>query len=411
MTIENYPVWSFEPEWSSSVSEMLEWLTDIMASPNGSEQRRTLRYFPRRSLEFSILTEADERQLLDNMLVSFGGTRWYLPLWHEANLLDTTAASGSSTVVSDDARNGSGIKVGSIVYFAGNDAYTYELAEVATLTANGFTTVSPLLRTWPAGTRVMPVCSAELTDQPQLTPRTSNLVSAEIRFRVMDTWGDTTDDEASEFDSVYRDFFVMAMEPDTRERSNIDYERKFVEIDNQTSVPYRVDEAGRAFTLREFIWTLEGREEHAAFARMLQIMRGRAIPVWVPTFMDDFTPRLTITAGTDFIEVGRCGFTAAGGPRWDRQDIMIETVGGARIYRRIVSSTEGINGERLVVDRAFEDTYTLADILRISAITLMRLNHDSITIDHEVDNVGVSTVKATFRSAPNTRIPESAFNE
>lgn len=210
---------------------------------------------------------------------------------------------------------------------------------------------------------------------------------------------------------VYRDFHVMAMEPDTSQRFSIDYERNFVELDNRTAIPYRRDEAMRPFTLREHTWALDGRAEHAAFARMLQVLRGRAIPVWVPTFMDDFIPRLAITAGTDYIDVTRCGYTAAGGPRWDRQDIMIETVGGLHIYRRITGSTEGIDGERLVVDRSFEDTYPLSDILRISFVALMRLNQDSIQIEHEVDNAGVSNVKATFRSAPDTRIPESAFNE
>lgn len=409
MPIENFPVWSFEPEWSSSVTEMLEWLTDVMASPNGSEQRRSLRYFPRRALEFSTVSADDERQLLDNMLISFGGVRWYLPLWHEVNLLDARVTAGSRTVISDDSRNGSGIKVGSIVYFAGDDAYTYELAEVQALTPNGFTTVTPMVRTWPEGTRVFPVVSAELTDQPQLTPRTSNLVSAEIRFRVMDV----QTDEPSQVETldVYRDFFVMSLEPDADEPVRLDYQRNFVELDNQTALPYRRDEAQRPFTMRQHTWRLDGRIEHAAFAEMLQVLRGRSQPIWVPTWMDDFIPRQSIAAGAAFIDVARCGFTAAGGPRWDRQDIMIETVGGQRVYRRITGSTEGINGERLLLDRSFDDTYPLAEILRISFITLMRLNQDTIEIDHEVDNAGVSTVQTTFRSAPDTRIPESAFNE
>ena len=71
MAIQNYPVWTFEPNWSGSVSEMLEWLTDVMASPDGSEQRRSLRSFPRRSMDVATAAEGDERQLLDNMLISF----------------------------------------------------------------------------------------------------------------------------------------------------------------------------------------------------------------------------------------------------------------------------------------------------------------------------------------------------
>lgn len=410
MPIESHPVWSFEPEWSSSVSEILEWLTDVMASPDGSEQRRSLRLYPRRTLEFSMMASDDERQLFDNMLISFGGAQWYLPLWYEVNLLDAQANSGSQVVACSDAVNGSRIEVGGIAYMASDSAFEYELVEIASLTPSGFTTVSPLIRTWPAGTRVLPVCVAELTDQPQPRHRTSNFVTAEIRFRVMDTYGDVTSDPAAEYDATYRGFFVMAIEPDTDQRTNLNYERMFVEIDNQTSNPYRIDEAQRAFAIREHVLKLEGRSEHAAFARMIQTLRGRAKPVWVPTYMDDFILASAIVAGASTIEVGRCGFTAAGGPRWDREHIMIETVNGDRIYRRITSSSEGISGEQLTLDQPISTAYPVSDVLRISAMTLMRLNSDTVQIDHEVDNVGVSMSKLIFRSAPDTRVPLPAFD-
>ena len=414
MAIQNYPVWTFEPNWSGGVSEMLEWLTDVMASPDGSEQRRSLRYFPRRSMEFATAAEGDERQLLDNMLISFGGSTWYLPLWHEVNVLDATAASGATFVASDDARAISIIRAGSIVCLIGDDPYTYELAEIESRTPTGLNLVSPLVRTWPEGTRMIPVRSAELTDQPQLQPRTSNLVTAEVRFRIMDAEQDAGGPPVianANFSDVYREFYVLTMEPDYSERLGIDYERNFSEIDNSTATPWRTDEAKRPFTARRHTWTLEGRDQHAAFARMLQLLRGRSQPLWVPTFMDDFTPVLPIAGGGNTIVVDRCGFTAAGGPRWDREDIMIETVGGMRIYRRITGSTLAGNGEIITLDRAFEDTYPVGDIVRISFMAVMRLAHDSVEIDHSTDTHGVSTVSTTFRSAPDTRIPLSAFNE
>lgn len=48
MTIENIPVWPIEPNWNEPVKETLEWLTDIMTSPTGAEQRRCLRKYPRK---------------------------------------------------------------------------------------------------------------------------------------------------------------------------------------------------------------------------------------------------------------------------------------------------------------------------------------------------------------------------
>lgn len=411
MAIENYPVWTFEPNWSGSVSEMLEWLTDVLTAPDGSEQRRSLRFFPRRSFEFAIAEGGPGRQLLDNMLISFGAARWYVPLWHEVNILDLQAVSGASALASAELRDRTGVRVGSVLCLMGDDPYTYELVEVQALTADGVTLETPLIRTWPMGTRVFHVCSAELTDQPQLTPRNGNLVSAEVRFRVMDVEEGTAPLLSATLPEVYRGFSVMTLEPDSSERQNIDYERIFSTIDNQTSVPQRRDVAGRPFTAREYGWLLEGREAHADFASMLQALRGRAIPLWVSTQMDDFIPLTPLVMGQSAFDVGRCGFTAAGGPRWDRQDIMITLVDGQNIYRRITASSEIAGGDRLQVDTPFTATHSVTEILRVSFITLMRLNHDVIEIDHSTDTHGVSRVKATFRSAPDTRVPLLAFDE
>lgn len=409
MAIENYPVWTFEPNWSASVSETLDWLTDVMAAPDGSEQRRSLRYFPRRSVEFAIAVGGEDRQMLDNMLVTFGGARWYLPQWHEVNLLDDAAPAGTRFITSVDVRDRTGVRIDSVLCLIGDDAYTYEMVEVQSQHPNGVTVAAPLFRNWPRGTRVYQVNVAELTDQPQLYPRTGNSVTAEIRFRITDAEFGYFNEGDANLTTVYRGSPVLIMEPDFRERMNIDYERNFSEIDNQTAVPQRVDEAKRPFTTRQYAWTLDGRLEHYRFEKMLQLIRGRAIPLWVPTFMDDFTLTGPILAGSYSFEVGRCGFAAAGGPRWDRQDIMIETVSGVRIFRRIVGGFEYPGGERVNVDQAFTTSYPLTEILRISFVTLMRLNHDTVQIEHLTDTDGVSTSMLTFRSAPNTRIPLPAF--
>ena len=52
--------WLHRP--SGSVLERLEWLTDVLPSFNGGEQRRQLREAPRRTFEFSVqLTGRDRR--------------------------------------------------------------------------------------------------------------------------------------------------------------------------------------------------------------------------------------------------------------------------------------------------------------------------------------------------------------
>ena len=143
----------------------------------------------------------------------------------------------------------------------------------------------------------------------------------------------------------------------------------------------------------------------------MQIMRGRAVPVWVPSWTDDMRMSSAITSTSTNMQVERCGFTLSGGPRPEREDIMIETMDGQRFFRRIMASAAGVITETLQLDSPLGVALAPQDVLRISFISLMRLNHDTIEIEHVTDLDGVSRVSLTFRSAPNTRVAASAFQE
>lgn len=185
MAIENIPAWPFEPNWTSSVTEMLEWLTDVMTSPTGSEQRRSLRFFPRRSFEFSVAPAGDERSLLDNMLISYSAQRWYLPLWHDVNFTDQARTIGATVLPCATAAS-SKARAGSVVLLMGDSPYDHQLVEIESVTSNAFILAEPLDRTWPLGTRVYPVQIARLTDQPQMSKRSDAVITSEVRFLVVE---------------------------------------------------------------------------------------------------------------------------------------------------------------------------------------------------------------------------------
>ena len=59
------PLWTFPPNWNSPIKETLEWLTDVLQSPSGAEQRRALRLAPRRSFTFEVLVHQAQRTRAD----------------------------------------------------------------------------------------------------------------------------------------------------------------------------------------------------------------------------------------------------------------------------------------------------------------------------------------------------------
>lgn len=210
----------------------------------------------------------------------------------------------------------------------------------------------------------------------------------------------------------YRGFYVLTLESDWTDRLERGQERLLDVLESQTGTDEWVDTALRPFPTQKHQWVLDGFDDHARFYALAQVLRGRAVPVWVPTWMEDMRLNQPIAVEDATVTVNRCGFTMAGGPRPEREDIMIETVAGARFYRRIVSSAmDGSGREALLLDNPIGVALSVQDVLRICFVSLMRLDHDSIEINHLTDIEGVSEVQVTFRAAPNLRVPDAAFYE
>ena len=123
--INGKPVWTFSPNWGNGVLERLEWLTDVLASQSGAEQRRCLRMSPRREFEASFLLTGNERANFDISTFMAGGIEWYIPIWHEVVMLSTVLNSGSNTLPIDPANRE--FRIGDYVLLLGADAFTYEI--------------------------------------------------------------------------------------------------------------------------------------------------------------------------------------------------------------------------------------------------------------------------------------------
>lgn len=412
MAIENHPVWPFEPNWTSPVGETLAWVTDILQSPRGTEQRRSLRYFPRRTLDFSISMEGAERSFFDNLMMSHAHDDWYLPIW-----FDLTLTTAMSTVTSLPCNPSHNIVAGTVIFIGGSSAFDFQIAEVSAVTPSVINLTDPLARAVPAGARIFPMTIGRLVEMPAITALTDGLETAEPQFLITEKPNDSDQDNQSELISraglvdEYRQFYVLTRASDWSDSHERGQQRLLDEMENPTGLPVRVDTAKRPFPSQQHHWALDGVGDHRSFYALMQVLRGRAIPVWLPTWMDDMRMDEPSLATESVIRVKRFGYTEAGGPRPEREDIMIELVSGERIYRRITNSAITGSGETILLDAPLGVDLLPIDVLRICFMSLMRLDHDSIEIEHLTDTEGAAEVKLTFRAAPNSRVAEPAFED
>lgn len=399
MTLANYPVWPFEPNWRSTLTETLEWLTDIMTSPVGAEQRRSIRTRPRRLYEFSAVFDGLERAYFDNLMSASSGDRLYFPLWHDDHGLTEDYVSGES-VLAIGPTAGSDFVEGGAALIVGEAFDHHELVEIATISSNTLTLAAPLTSSWMQNSRIYPVVIGKFGEQPTAKKLNDQLVTAEIRFQALGLSPEIEDTTGSM--DVYRDFIVLTERPDERTNLDVGLERMLVEMDNRQSDPVWKDTASTSFHLQQFAWVLQGRSQYRALVSLFHHLRGRALPLWVPTFMSDFELRSGVMAGATTLSVRNAGYSATGGPRIERQDIVIETT-AARFYRRVIGANVGPAGETLTLDAPIDADIEIEDVVSISFMALMRSNQDNIQIEHLTDVEGVATALVTFRSAPDLR--------
>ncbi len=396
MPVENLPHWTIMPNWRQPINERLEWLTAVLPSEAGAEQRFALRWSPRRSFEALMTPVRESRTLFDLAVGAAGGVRWYVPVWHDIEVLTAPLAEDALTLaVNTEHRD---YREGGFVFLRGSD-FESEVLEIASLTDEEITFVEGPSRDWPVGTQVFPAVVARIVEQPSMKRFASRAMENSVRFLV----DDENDVEAEALSETYDGFPVLtAVANEIRDISHA-YERIMDEIDGQVGLVSRVDTAGLGLTVQTHNWLSVGRPERATLRKQFYALAGRCNPLWVPTFADDLYLVAAAASGTSTIEIARCGFTAFGGPRHNRRDLQFTMADGTRFYRRITGSAHTLAGTETVnLATPLPVDVSPETVIRISFMALCRQESDAVEFVHRT--AGVSEVSSNFRSAPDIRV-------
>lgn len=344
------PVWTVLPNWQGGITERLSWLTDIMESETGAEQRRALRPHPRRSIEASFLREGANRSRLDMFLAGVGQHEFLLPLWHEQVKMPNGITLGATGVaLGANGTQHREFRSRDIVFVNNGDPNDYDLLEVAEVESDRFGWATPPRRDWPPGTRIFPCRIARIIEPPQLTNLSGRVATLQVRFELVEpdvrtpAWGEYVDDVP---------FF--SFRPDWKRAVDLDYTRKSYLLDNQASLVQIADWSNEARVGMRLGLTLFGRSQVFAFRQMLAAARGRAARFYIPSYTEDVRVASDIAGGTQYLDVEPMGFTdAMATSQPTRRMLRIEATGRAPVYRRILTAAPVYD----VVKRAYVVRY------------------------------------------------------
>lgn len=395
-----FPVLPILPNWKESITERIEWRTELFNSESDTEQRRSLRRFPVRTFEASFDRHNLRRSRLINFFIGTGSSRFLMPLWHEQFSL--TAALGSTLQFPAGTLAYREFKVNDLVWVNGGDPAVGELLKVQSIDTgtDTITFASAPVGTWGAGDRVFPLRVARRLEPAQIEDLTDRVSRARARFTLDDneTW------PTPSWGSPGR-FFDFDVDRGSSITLGIDRTTDDV-IDNDIGKIEVYDPYERTRLSMRVAMTFRGRNRLFAFRQFIHMARGRAVRFWMPTHSLDLIGTTDFTGS--YIDVLDSGLT-----EYLKRTQQIRAVigfvmlnGDATIYRNVTLVTKTLQGERVFLESALPSLISRSNVHRVMFIMAARFDQDGFEMNHLVDDSRAVQTSVVVRSTDIGDLPD-----
>jgi len=378
-------VWPVPPDWANGITETLSFATDVMrASATAVSQHRSLQIGPRRRFSFELLTSGQERRVADMLLAGHGGP-WLLPIAIDVQFLAGAIGAGADFVPCATAGFDIAVGAKTLLWSAVN---RWEVATIDTVEDDYLAFAAALVDSWPARARLYPLRRARVQDGAEEALASDDSSKRSISFDLLEA----CDWPALEAPTLYLDHLVLDVRPHESDSPTASYARLTQSVDYGVGLPVTHDLPDIALRAQQSHFALHGRPAHTWFRSLLYTLRGRATPIWVPSFASDLRPVAPITGGSATLSIEWAGYTLFGVGRPNRQDVVIELNDGTRYYRRITAAAEAGDTETLTLNAPLSgSSISPSKIRAISFMALCTLASDEIEIEHTTDQDGMAT--------------------
>lgn len=166
----------FLPNWRNGVTENREYLTNIMASHDQTEQRAALRSKPRGSMMYSLLLHGADAARFDWLMTAGQAQVLLMPYWPRPSHLRASAAAGDAMVRLDVAPPVWVVPGAFLALLYGNK--TSQLVKVESVNGRDVTLAADgkVPGNWPVGALVYPTWEIRMPDAVQVKRHTPTIV-------------------------------------------------------------------------------------------------------------------------------------------------------------------------------------------------------------------------------------------
>ncbi len=371
--------------------EKLQFLTDVITTDDGSEQRISVRKNPRQLFEWDIRVDDGEynKARLDALMFEWQPRAWGVPMWHESTELTVANIVGDLTINVTSTANAD--YRGDMLVLVYTDSQNFEVQTIDSLTATTITLKNAMTAAFAVGTTVTPLRTGHMKERVQGTRFRSADQTLRVQFRITDNDSDLADTTgwSTHNSKVLLDDCNVMVSTTIRDT----FERNLVVVDNQSGMvyqdsPWAVNKHGSTLTLRAQtragLWDIR---------QLLHALRGRQISFYLPTFNKDLFPAADLVSASQDLVIDNIGYNQFVQTRQNKDRIWLRQTDGTVITKQITSSTETSSViETLVVDSIWGSNIAVVDIDRISYLEEVRFNSDEVTIRYEL---GERTVRVS----------------
>lgn len=390
----------FPFEYESPSKETLAFLTDIIESLNGEEQRIALRKNPRQVFEVEYLLDSTDRQRMQVLLMDWMHNFFGFPVWSEQLRL-TAAVSAGATSYPISGGDDVDLRDGGLAVVL-TDANTFDVIQVVTATDTTITANDPSLNGYPAGTKIMPLRTVRMLGSVAAGRALNNLERFRIRFEVTDNdSGALTGSTTPGFWSLHTDGRVLFDDCNVSSgEMREDYIRRIHVLDNDTGKVTVTSPWDRNKRVHAKGFMLRNRSEIMQFRNLMVALRGRQKAFWIPTFAEDVTVKASLTTGTRTLDINLINYQRFAQERNPKRIFRITFNNGDPALVKTIISSAGVDAttERLTFsnsEAAWPSTYTVDEVERIEFFELVRFDTDDIEMTYR--RIGLAEARLPVR--------------
>lgn len=384
----------FPPGAAEPVRMRIAYLTDVLTTRSGLEQRRQLRERPSGEMTWATgPLQGAEAQQLAGLIYAGQAEAHPVPLWPFPRWLAQNAAVGSTVL---NLSPGPGLLwFGSYVALVRSGGA--EIRGVASITGDPPTAIQlaePLETAWPAHSVVYPVATGYLRAQQPQTWHGLSTAGATLTLDIP-TLGELILG-ATDAPPQFLTLEVLDTMPN-RAGAEEDTAERLIEVLDPGTGPIWIDSPSDAPTLvrQGFLRTMLSEADVLPFIAFLDRRRGQGVPFLVPSWQQDLTLAAAVSLGATQITVLPCGypehFFAIGTGR--RMIGVRHPKTGSWYYHEVTAAILYGSVEKLTIDPAAAVAWPVGSL--ISFLRFCRLDRDDVEL--EFWRAGATQAELTMR--------------